>query len=122
MVNRDNSIRLVSVILFLFFGINTQIFAQEKSEKEYKEIEKIIAQGRIIHKETYTYYMDEDEIPVSAKKGRPESFLDLFDKRFTIELLIVYKNKLFSCNNGFSSYTDKFTEKEKWNCYHIFNK
>lgn len=104
-------------MLILLFGLNSQILAQKRSEKEYEKIEKIITQGRIIHKERETMF----------HRDTPKNLLNLntFERSmwttFYLYLLIDYKDKLYSCQVSQKGSLD-FWDRDSWLCFHIFEK
>ena len=104
-------------MLILLFGVNSQTLAQKRSEKEYEKIEKIITQGRIIHKERVTWFSD--NTPKSSLNSNTGEAT--FWKIHNLYLLIDYKDKLYSCEastGGFPS----FIVRREWDRYHIFEK
>ena len=104
-------------MLILLFGLNSQTLAQKRSEKEYAKIEKIITQGRIIHKERETLFSD--DTPKSLLNSKTDEAT--FWKTHYLYLLIDYQDKLYRCS-AVSYGSPSFVLRENWTCYHIFQK
>tara|TARA_Y100001970_G_scaffold68742_1_gene87708 strand:+ start:544 stop:915 length:372 start_codon:yes stop_codon:yes gene_type:complete len=111
--------RLFIKLIILFFLSTSTVQASEERELEYKRIEKIITEGKILHKRSRAYYFDNDLIPGHVRRGYPETYFDLELKTFILEFLISYKKKLYSCEFGGQA-SFSFMHKNQWNCIHIF--
>ena len=79
--------RLFIKLIILFFLSTSTVQASEERELEYKRIEKIITEGKILHKRSRAYYFDNDLIPGHVRRGYPETYFDLELKTFILEFL-----------------------------------
>ena len=104
-------------ILIFMFG-SLQVVATEK-EEEYKRIERIITEGKIIHKKTMRWFMDYEDVTPNARDGKPDTSDDLMERYYTLRFLISFKKKLYDC-----TYSERdnygFNIKDSWSCVHIF--
>ena len=66
---------------------------QDLEEKRFSE--EVLAKGRIIHKESHSFYTDDEY----CEKKSVETFLDcLMYKTFLTEIIVAYKSKLYTCS------------------------
>ena len=110
--------KLILNFLFLILLFSSPTFSSDKKQEDYELIEKIIAQGKIIHKRVTTFYGDAfsslDPRPDRRMEGA-DTWDSLVEKRYKLELLISYKKKLYSCIFSGDGHSD-FAKKESWFC------
>ena len=109
---------LYKFILIILLG-TFPVIASDKEEEQYKLIEKIITEGKIIHKKSRSYYDNAGSIPSNVRNGNPETFWDLQSKNYTLDFLINYKTQLYNCSYS-SKESFNFSNRAGWYCYHIF--
>ena len=109
---------LYKFILIILLG-TSPVIASDKEEKHYKLFEKIITEGKIIHKKSRTYYDDEDSIPSNVLNGNPDTYWDLQFKNYTLDFLIKYKKQLYNCSY-YNKESFDFSDRDRWYCHHIF--
>ena len=117
-------IKLFFKFLLLIFLFSSPTFSSDNKQEAYELIEKIITQGKIIHKRVTTYYGDAFDSLKDFNDKRMEgtdTFDSLLDKRYKLELLISYKKRLYSCYFLGDGHSD-FAFKEDWMCNSFLEK
>ena len=116
--------KLISNFLILILLFSSPTFSSDKKQEDYELVEKIITQGKIIHKRVTTYY----GVPFGVYGSHADKRTDgadtwesLNDKTYKLELLISYKKKLYSCTFSGDGHSD-FAFKEDWMCNSFLEK
>ena len=108
--------KLISNFLILILLFSSPTFSSDKKQEDYELIEKIITQGKIIHKRTKKYYGDAFDLDPRSRSAQPETWDSLAGQKYTLELFISYKKKLYSCVFFATSGHTDLAFKEGWDC------